>query len=79
MEPSREWDPETEWLIEWFRTAQLPSRPFDLSPGIRVMEPEGFRLALLTDIAAGPSGLRARMSSLQDALRGFQEAPGRPR
>lgn len=79
MEPSMGWDAETARLIEWFRTAELPSGPFDLGPGIRVIEPEGYRHALLCDIAAGPDGPRARMGVLQDELARLRELFGRGR
>jgi TubC N-terminal docking domain len=44
--------------LVWLRTANLPSAPFDLRPGVRVVDVERFRAALCNDLAAGERGSR---------------------
>ena len=48
-------------LIDWFQSHrdQLPAEPFDLKPGVRVIEPSKFLRALSADIQAGSNAPRA--------------------
>ncbi len=66
---SPSWDSETAALVEWFERTPAPTQPFQLSPGVFVARPAHFWEALRRDIAAGPSGPRAKYGALQQDLR----------
>ena len=72
------WEPGAADLIAWFDSErarlllELRSRP-RLSRGITVSDPDRFLQMLAADIAAGPSGSRARLAVLQQDLRRLRE------
>lgn len=63
------WSEADAALIDWFRAnrEQLPAKPFELSPGARVLDPSLFFETIDRDINAGPDCSRAR-GALQDDL-----------
>jgi len=63
------WDEATAALIDWFQGADLPKRPYSISPYEKVLQPEWFYITLEQDIAVGPKGSRARYGALQSDLR----------
>ena len=40
------WDPEMAGLIKWFESAQLPDKPYNLFPGLRMVNPSKFYMNL---------------------------------
>lgn len=73
------WDPETAGLIQWYFDEgqwRLPTKSYDLTPWIRVIDPEKFKKALLGDISAGPSGPRNKFGALITVLRRLHELFG---
>lgn len=68
-EQSAGWDAETARLIAWFVEARPPARPFELMPGVTVMQPARWWTSIHADIAEGPRGPRARWGALQANLR----------
>lgn len=60
------WPSELTDLIEWFQANRegLPTSPYRLLPGVRVIEAERFYCSLERDIMRGPSGPRARFGGL---------------
>ena len=78
-------DPEMAGLVRWLcRTAEWPAEPFDLiSPGenamccLRVLDPAGYRAALMADGERGPSGPNA--AGLRANLRRLKVLFDRPR
>ena len=67
----RQWTPwsgDDAVLVEWYqsRQEQLPSEPFGLKPGVTVVDPSKFYLALEADIRAGSNGPRS--AGLSDDL-----------
>ena len=64
------WEAATAELIGWFRANRdrLPSEPFYLKPGVRVVDPALWYRSLDGDIAHGPTGPRARLDGLEDDL-----------
>ncbi len=73
-EPSPGWDPELAQLVTWFQSVNLPQEPLDLSPGIRVVEPELAYTAIRAGIAVGPQGARAQSGALREELRRLRAA-----
>jgi hypothetical protein len=73
-EPADEprWEPEVAHLITWFQSVTLPAEPFELSLGVRVVDPALAYAALRASIAAGPKGARAQSGALADDLRHLQ-------
>lgn len=74
-------EPETAGLVRWLRRAtDWPTGPFDLIPPgagavccVRVLDPDGYRAALLADADRGPhgpnaAGLRANLRRLKALL-----------
>jgi hypothetical protein len=45
-------------MVSWLTRADLPVAPFELRPGVRVVDADLFRARLTRDISAGPSGCR---------------------
>ena len=78
-------DPEMAGLVRWLcRTVEWPAEPFDLiAPGenamccLRVLDPGGYRDALMADVERGPSGPNA--AGLRANLRRLKFVFGRPR
>lgn len=65
------WNPEIKSLIERFKKAPLPPLNVDLEPGVKIVNPKLWRECILSDIAAGPDGPRAKTGALQDELKAF--------
>ncbi len=55
--------------VAWFASWSPPGEPFQLKPGITILDPRRWRQSIAADIAQGPSGPRARYGALQDDLR----------
>ena len=55
--------------VEWFLASESPAAPFQLKPGITILDPHRWRQSITADIAQGPSGPRARYGALQDDLK----------
>jgi len=68
------WGQEMKELVDWFVTID-PGwvRPFNLEPHLRIDDPVKYFASLRRDIAAGPSGARARTGALHDDLRKLKE------
>lgn len=66
------WPAETRTLIERFLISPIPEAPFQLNACARVINAELFYAALRRDIAAGPTGPRARTGALQGDLKELQ-------
>ena len=62
------WDQETARRIGFIEQAIPPTLPFQLDQGRMVTGPAGFWAAILSDIARGPQGARARTGALQKDL-----------
>lgn len=71
------WPPEDQMIIDWFKAAPRIEDPFDLTPHIHISDPEKFYAALERDVAAGPTGPRARYGVLMAYLRKLQMISGR--
>jgi hypothetical protein len=69
-EPAPAWDERTQELVTWFGEHQheLPREPFYLCAGVRIADIGLFYESMTRDIAAGPSGPRARSGALLDDL-----------
>ena len=63
------WDEDTAALARWFLTAVPPAEPFDLCRGVTILDPARWWQSIRADIAAGPTGPRARYGALQGDLR----------
>ena len=63
------WDTETRRLIDWFSTTTPPAEPFELVPGVVIMDPARWWRSIEGDIASGQDGPRARYGALQGDLR----------
>ena len=63
VEPPPEWSPEDAALVEWYRSHrdEIPAAPFQLSPGVTVVDRELFLAVIDRDVAAGPGGPRRRV------------------
>ncbi|MEE9297191.1 MAG: hypothetical protein V3W34_19805 [Phycisphaerae bacterium] len=55
--------------VAWFGSWCPPAEPFQLKPGITILDPRRWQKSIAADIAQGPSGPRARYGALQDDLR----------
>lgn len=68
--PPKEFDRETQHLIEWFQSHEgaLPRIPFTLRPCVKVEAPEKFYTGLHRDISMGPGYLKAQIGSLKRDL-----------
>jgi hypothetical protein len=68
------WPVDVADAVDWFEQNlnRLPSSPFVLGPGIRVVDSKRFITALEVDIAAGPSSARARSGGLLADLQNLQ-------
>jgi hypothetical protein len=64
-----EWDESALELIAWFRTAPRLEVSFNLAPHMTIIDPAKFYAALERDIAAGPSGARARYGAVMSDLK----------
>ena len=62
--------------VAWFASWTPPAEPFQLKPGITILDPHRWRQSIAADIAQGPSGPRARYGALQDDLRRLHELFG---
>lgn len=58
------WNNEDKALIDWFLSADLPTSPFQLKQGAKVLEPQKFYSWLKQDIHNGPHSPRARYGAL---------------
>jgi hypothetical protein len=67
--PPPAWPEGLPELVVWFRQAQLPAVPFDLTPCLRVEDPEVFYAALRRELAECQAGVSARSLALAAALR----------
>ncbi|MFM9964458.1 MAG: hypothetical protein ACKV2Q_24925 [Planctomycetaceae bacterium] len=69
------WNAETAELLAWFQNAggSLPVEPFDLCSGCRVVELSRFYASLGREIDRGPTGMRARLGTLQADLRRLRD------
>lgn len=65
----REWDPEMQQYLEWFKTAPRIEQPFHLAKHLRICSPEKFYASLERNIQAGPLGPRGRHGALLDDLK----------
>lgn len=65
---SNNWNSEMKELIEWFKTAQLPTAPFNLEAHVKILCPKKFFAALEMDIVAGSKSPRAKFGTLQSDL-----------
>ena len=65
------WNASTAELIDWFHANRdrLPSEPFDVKPGVRVVDPVLWYRSLDTDISSGPTGPRGKLGGLEDDLK----------
>ncbi len=63
------WDTETRRLIDWFSTTTPPAEPFELVPGVVIMDPARWWRSIRSDIECGPNGPRARYGAVQGDLR----------
>lgn len=54
-----DWTPGAVKAIEWFLTTEPPSEPFQLQPGVTIMNPALYWTSLQMDIKQGPGGPRA--------------------
>jgi hypothetical protein len=59
------WPTSTLSLLEWFRAQTRQDSPFELNAHTTVVDAGLFYAALQRDIAAGPSGPRARTGALE--------------
>ncbi len=55
--------------VAWFGSWSPPGEPFQLKPGITILDPQRWRQSIAADIGAGPNGPRARYGALQGDLR----------
>lgn len=65
----REWDPEMQQYLEWFKTAPRIEQPFHLAKHLRICPPEKFYASLERSIQAGPLGPRGRHGALLEDLK----------
>jgi hypothetical protein len=65
----REWDPEMQQYLEWFKTAPRIEQPFHLAKHLRICSPEKFYASLERSIQAGPSGPRGRHEAILEVLK----------
>lgn len=78
---SRSWPHKDQELIYWFHTRGrevLPSDPFELHGGVRIVDPGLFADRLHQDIGTGPGGPRARTGALISDLRLLRELVDKP-
>ncbi len=73
---SLRWGAETAALIAWFLGTPPTSEPFNLYPGVTVLQPDRFWESLKSDIATGPGKARACTGALQKDLRRLAELFG---
>jgi len=55
-------------LVKWFENAKLPNQPFQLSSYENITDPSAYYDTLRRDIAAGPSGPRAKFDVVKSDL-----------
>jgi hypothetical protein len=67
------WPPETQSLIDWFRTATRQEAPFYLNGCTKVVDADKFYEALERDIKAGSAGARARYGVLADDIKNLKK------
>ncbi len=63
--------------VAWFGSWAPTAEPFQLKPGITILDPQRWRQSIAADMAQGPSGPRARYGALQDDLRRLHKRFGR--
>jgi hypothetical protein len=63
------WDPEMAGLISWFEGALLPKTPYDLFPGLRVIDPVTFYETIHLQITTGVDRPHAKLGFLRATLR----------
>ncbi len=70
------WDASTAELIDWFQShwERLPTEPFGLKPGVRVVDAALFYRSLSTDISSGPNGPPAKYGGLTADLENLRGA-----
>jgi hypothetical protein len=74
--PPPAWPEGLPELVVWFRQAQLPAVPFDLTTCLRVEDPEVFYAALRRELAECQAGVSARSLALTAALRRLRQLCG---
>ena len=62
------WTGETAEHAEWFLSAEPPTEPFQLKPGVTVARPALYWKHMQNDVLVGPSGPRAYYGAIQDDL-----------
>ena len=70
------WNASTAELIVWFQSNRdrLPDEPFNLKPGVRVVDPALWYGTLDRDITTGPTGARGKLGGLADDLECLKKA-----
>ena len=72
------WEDDVLVIIEWLRNPDPPAEPFRLDQVVSVSDPPLFWRTIKGDIAAGPTGPRARYGAIQDDLRRLSALFGGP-
>ena len=62
------WSPEIKSCIDWFLALEPPAEPFFLQDHVYVLNPVKFFESLRKEIGNGPTGIRARLGTLQSDL-----------
>lgn len=69
------WISEMQALIDSFIASPLPPRFSQLHTGVKIVDPERWREAILSDIEEGPDNPRAQTGSLRSELEAFFRMP----
>lgn len=69
------WSPEMQSLIERFKAAPLPPRFSQLHTGVKIVDPQRWRDAVLSDIEGGTDNPRAQTGALKIELEAFFRMP----
>ena len=69
MRPIKDWGDEILTIAVWLQKTPPPAKPFELHPGVSVVDPTGFWQAIKYDVAAGKNGPRTYYGALQKDLR----------
>ena len=72
------WSTEMQALIDSFIVSPLPPRFSDLHTGVKIVDPQRWRDAILSDIEQGPDNPRATTGALQSELEAFFRMPQPP-
>jgi hypothetical protein len=72
---AKTWNEDDRNLIDWFLSSEetLPQGPFELKPGVKIIDPKRFYESIKHDITCGPKNGRTIFNALQEDLKNLKK------